>query len=221
MDQNINGCCTFYLSLHSFLKLAIIINTFMKSILKDRRLILGSKSPRRSQLLKELDIPFVKKVEDTDESFPSEMPVLDVAEFIARVKAEALRPRLRDNDIILTADSVVICEGVIYGKPINAEQAKEYIRIISDNVHQVVTGVCLMDANDLISFSEVADVKLKPITEEELEYYVSQYMPIDKAGAYGIQEWYGHAKIDWIKGTYTNIMGLPTGLVYDELVKFV
>ncbi len=193
----------------------------MKSILNKRRLILGSKSPRRSQLLKELDLPFVKKVEDTDESFPSDMPVLEVAEYIARIKAEALRPRMKGSDIILTADSVVICKGVIYGKPKDAEQAKEYIRIISDNVHQVVTGVCLMDAKRMVSFSEVADVKIKPISDDELDYYVSQYMPIDKAGAYGIQEWYGHAKIEWIKGTYTNIMGLPTGKVYDELVKFV
>jgi septum formation protein len=193
----------------------------MKSILNKRRLILGSKSPRRSQLLKELDLPFVKKVEDTEESFPSDMPVLDVAEYLARIKAEALRPRMKGSDIILTADSVVICEGVIYGKPKDAEQAKEYIRIISDNVHQVVTGVCLMDAKRMVSFSEVADVKIKPISDDELDYYVSQYMPIDKAGAYGIQEWYGHAKIEWIKGTYTNIMGLPTGKVYDELVKFV
>jgi septum formation protein len=192
----------------------------MKSILKKRRLILGSKSPRRSQLLKELDIPFVKKVEDTDESFPDDMPVLEVAEFIARVKAEALRSRMKDNDIILTADSVVICDGVIYGKPKDANQAKEFINIISDNVHLVVTGVCLMDDKKTVSFSETAEVKLKPITEKELNYYVKQYMPIDKAGAYGIQEWYGHAKIEWIKGTYTNIMGLPTGLVYDELVKF-
>ncbi len=193
----------------------------MKSILKKRRLILGSKSPRRSQLLKELDISFVKKVEDTDESFPDDMPVLEVAEFIARVKAEALRSRMKDNDIILTADSVVICEGIIYGKPKDANQAKEFIKIISDNVHQVITGVCLMDDKKMVSFSETAEVKLKPITEKELNYYVKKYMPIDKAGAYGIQEWYGHAKIEWIKGTYTNIMGLPTGLVYDELVKFV
>ncbi|MFT6335530.1 MAG: septum formation protein [Saprospiraceae bacterium] len=193
----------------------------MKSILKKRRLVLGSKSPRRSQLLKELDIPFVKKVEDTDESFPADMPVLEVAEFIARVKADALRSRMKYKDIILTADSVVICEGVIYGKPKDAQQAKEFINIISDNVHQVVTGVCLMDAKKMVSFSETAEVKLKPISEKELNYYVKQYMPIDKAGAYGIQEWYGHAKIQWIKGTYTNIMGLPTGLVYDELVKFI
>ena len=219
MAQNINGCCTFCLSLYSILTKEY--THYMKSILKSRRLILGSKSPRRSQLLKELDIPFVKKVEDTDESFPADMPVLDVAEYIARVKAEALRPRLKDNDIILTADSVVICEGVIYGKPADAQQAKEYLQIISNNIHQVVTGVCLMDAHKMVSFSEVADVKLKSITEEELAYYVSQYMPIDKAGAYGIQEWYGHAKIEWIKGTYTNIMGLPTGLVYDELMQFV
>lgn len=193
----------------------------MKSILKGRRLILGSKSPRRSQLLKELDLPFVKKVEDTDESFPADMPVEEVAEFIAKVKAEALRSRMQNDDIVITADTVVICNGIIYGKPKDADQAKEFIKIISDNIHHVITGVCLMDKNSMVSFSEKADVRLKPITEEELAYYVSQYMPIDKAGAYGIQEWYGHSKIEWIKGTYTNIMGLPTGLVYDKMIEFI
>jgi len=193
----------------------------MKSILKGRKLILGSKSPRRSQLLKELDIPFVQKVADTDESFPDDMPVLEVAEHIAIGKAHTLRDRIKGDDIIITADSVVICEGVIYGKPKNGNEAKEFIKILSNNVHQVVTGVCICDAKKEISFSETSDVKLMPITAKELDYYVQKYMPIDKAGAYGIQEWIGHAKIEWIKGTYTNIMGLPTRLVYDKLVEFI
>ena len=193
----------------------------MKSILKGRRLILGSKSPRRSQLLKELDIPFVQKVADTDESFPDDMPVLEVAEYIARSKAVALKDRIKGDDIIITADSIVICEGVIYGKPKDGKEAKEYIKILSNNVHQVVTGVCICDANNESCFSEISEVKLVPINEKELNYYVKAYMPIDKAGAYGIQEWIGHAKIEWIKGTYTNIMGLPTRLVYENLVNFV
>lgn len=193
----------------------------MKSILKERRLILGSKSPRRSQLLKELDIPFVQKVADTDESFPDDMPVLEVAEYIAKSKAVALMDRVKGDDIIITADSVVICNGIIYGKPKNGKEAKEVIKILSDNVHQVVTGVCIRDAKKISSFSEVSEVKLAPITPKELNYYVKHYMPIDKAGAYGIQEWIGHAKIEWIKGTYTNIMGLPTRLVYEKLVEFV
>ena len=193
----------------------------MKSILKGRRLILGSKSPRRSQLLKELDLPFVQKVSDADESFPEDMPVLEVAEYIARVKAEALLDRLKDDDIIITADSVVICNDIIYGKPRDAEEAKEFIRIIADNVHLVVTGVCIRDVEKSISFSETSEVKLVPISEEELDYYVQKYMPVDKAGAYGIQEWIGHAKIEWIKGTYTNIMGLPTRLAYEKLREFV
>lgn len=193
----------------------------MKSVLKGRRLILGSKSPRRSQLLKELDLPFVQKVADTDESFPDDMAVLEVAEYIARGKAQALKDRLKDDDIILTADSVVICKGIIYGKPKDGKEAKEFIKILSDNVHQVVTGVCILDAKKEFCFSEVSDVKLAPISTKELNYYVKQYMPIDKAGAYGIQEWIGHSKIEWIKGTYTNIMGLPTRLVYEKLVEFV
>jgi len=193
----------------------------MKSILKGRKLILGSKSPRRSQLLKELDLPFVQKVADTDESFPVDMPVLEVAEFIAKGKAQALKDRIKGDDIVITADSVVICEGVIYGKPKNGKEAKEIINILSDNIHQVVTGVCIIDAKKEFSFSEISEVKLGPISPKELNYYVKEYMPIDKAGAYGIQEWIGHSKIEWIKGTYTNIMGLPTRLVYEKLVEFV
>lgn len=172
-------------------------------------------------MLKELDLPFVQKVADTDESFPEDMPVLEVAQYIARGKAIALKDRLKDDDIILTADSVVICNDVIYGKPKDGEQAKEYISILSNNVHFVVTGVCILDANSETCFSETSEVKLAPITADELDYYVQKYMPIDKAGAYGIQEWIGHAKIEWIKGTYTNIMGLPTRLVYEKLIEFV
>ena len=193
----------------------------MKSILKGRRLILGSKSPRRSQLLKELDIPFVQKVADIDESFPEDMPVLQVAEYIARGKAEALLPRMKDDDVIITADSVVICDGKIYEKPVDGDQAKEFIKILSDNIHQVVTGVCIRDAHKEVCFSELSEVKLVSISENELDYYIKEYMPIDKAGAYGIQEWIGHAKIEWIKGTYTNIMGLPTRKVYETLKEFV
>ncbi len=192
----------------------------MKSILKGRRLILGSKSPRRSQLLRELNIPFLQKVSNADESFPPEMDVFLVAEYIAELKAKALSHRMKDNDIILTADSVVICDGIIFGKPKDAAQAKEYIKNISENIHQVVTGVCLMDKDGSISFSDSSEVKLCAISPEELEYYVGKYLPIDKAGAYGIQEWIGHAKIEWIKGTYTNIMGLPTRMVYEKLIEF-
>lgn len=171
--------------------------------------------------MKELDLPFVKKVEDTDESFPDSLPVEEVAEYIAKLKAEALRPRMKETDIVITSDTIVVCKGIIYGKPKDAEEAKDYIRIISDEIHQVITGVCLMDEHSMITFSESSDVKIKPISEEEIDYYVREYLPIDKAGAYGIQEWYGHAKIEWIKGTYTNIMGLPTSLVYDKLIEFV
>lgn len=193
----------------------------MKAILQGRRLILGSKSPRRSQLLKELDIPFVQKVEDTDESFPDSLKVSMVAEFIAHKKAMAIIPRMKDDDIILTADTIVVCDDVIYGKPKDEHQAKEYIKTLSDNVHQVITGVCILDKDKNVCFSGASEVKLRPISDTEIDYYIDAYMPLDKAGAYGIQEWFGHSKIEWIKGTYTNIMGLPTDLVYDNLKSFV
>ncbi|MEE9438527.1 MAG: Maf family nucleotide pyrophosphatase [Saprospiraceae bacterium] len=192
----------------------------MKSILKGRRLILGSKSPRRGQLLKELDIPFIQKSTDADESFPAELPVKEVAAYIAKNKAAALFERIKEDDIILTADTIVVCNGNIYGKPKNKKESKEYLEALMDNVHQVITGVCLMDANNHVCFSETSEVKILPLRNKEFTYYIDKYLPIDKAGAYGIQEWLGHAKIEWIKGTYTNIMGLPTRKVYEELIRF-
>ena len=192
----------------------------MKSILKNRRLILGSKSPRRSQLLKEMDIPFVKKTADVEEIFPDTMPVKKVAEYLAKLKATAMIGRLKGDDVLLCADSVVICEGKIYGKPRSKAEAKRFINTLLDNKHLVVTGICIADKNNMVSASEISEVTLGSLQPKEIKYYVDMYEPLDKAGAYGIQEWFGHATIKSMKGTYTNIMGLPMELVYDQLRKF-
>ena len=114
----------------------------------------------------------------------------------------------------------MVCNDVIYGKPKNQDQAKEFVELLSDNVHQVITGVCILDNEKHSCFSGTSEVKIRPITGQEIQYYIDAYMPLDKAGAYGIQEWFGHAKIEWIAGTYTNIMGLPTDLVYQHLLSF-
>lgn len=193
----------------------------IKSLLGNRNIILGSQSPRRSQLLAELDIHFEKRVIEIDETFPEDMPSQDVAEHIAINKALAHKDTLADDEIVITADCVVVESGEILGKPIDKNQAIEFLKRMSDNTHEVVSGVCIMDKDRRVSFSEIATVKMTPLTDAEIEYYIENYNPYDKAGAYGIQEWIGHSHIEWIKGTYTTIMGLPTRKVYESLLAFL
>lgn len=189
--------------------------------LGDRKIILGSQSPRRAQLLSELDVPYEKRVIETDEAYDPTMEVYQVAEYIAINKAKAHTTTLAADEIVITADCVVIENGEILGKPIDKNQAIAYLQRMSNTTHDVVSGVCIYSKEHLVSFSETATVKMQPITPEEIEYYIAHYNPYDKAGAYGIQEWIGHAKIEWIKGTYTTIMGLPTRRLYEALGEFL
>ena len=193
----------------------------INELLQHKKIILGSQSPRRSQLMSELNIPFEKRVIETDEAYDPHLDPYKVAEYIAVGKAEAHRSSIAADEVIVTADCVVILEGNILGKPKDKAQAVDYIKRMSDNTHDVVSGVCIMDRNGLTSFSETATVKMQPLSDEEIEYYIETCQPYDKAGAYGIQEWIGHAKIEWIKGTYTCIMGLPTRRLYEELSLFL
>ena len=193
----------------------------IQPLLAGRKIILGSQSPRRSQLLAELDIPFEKRVIETDEAFDPDMDVHLVAEYIAINKAKAHTDKLALDEIVITADCVVVEGGEILGKPKDRAQAIAYISRMSGATHDVVSGVCIMDRQRLISFSETATVKMRVITTAEIDYYLANYNPYDKAGAYGIQEWIGHSQIEWIKGTYTCIMGLPTRRLYEELRKFL
>lgn len=189
-------------------------------VLNGRKLILGSNSPRRSQLLDELDISYTKKVIPVEEIFPDDMNVKEVAAYLSRLKAEPHKTLLNNDEVVLTADSIVVLDDRILGKPQDENQAIDYILEMSDRSHHVITGVTIMNKVKSITFSETSEVHLLSITEEEAQYYVRKYQPLDKAGAYGIQEWLGHSKIQWIRGTYTNIMGLPTHRVYEELRAF-
>lgn len=189
-------------------------------VLNGRKLILGSNSPRRSQLLDELDISYTKKVIPVEEIFPDDMNVKEVAAYLSRLKAEPHKTLLNNDEVVLTADSIVVLDDRILGKPQDENQAIDYILEMSDRSHHVITGVTIMNKVKSITFSETSEVHLLSITEEEAQYYVRKYQPLDKAGAYGIQEWLGHSKIQWIRGTYTNIMGLPTHRVYEELKAF-
>ena len=186
----------------------------------DKKIILASQSPRRSWLLKEMGFDFEIKTKDVDESFPSELEVEKVAEYIAKKKAAAFKEQIKSDNIIITADTVVIHNGNILGKPKSFAEAKEMIQLLSENVHTVVTGVCLNSQDKSISFSDVSEVHIAEINEDEMDYYINNFSPLDKAGAYGLQEWFGHNKVTKIVGSYTNIMGLPTAKLYHELIKF-
>ena len=192
----------------------------MKNILANHRLILASKSPRRKELLERSNIPFTIRTLEVEEIYPEILPKAEVAEYLAVLKAEAALPNMADDEIILGADSIVILNDTIYGKPKDVEDAHHILRQLSGKVHEVITGVCLISKNKKVSFSAVSKVWMEELSETEIAYYVETFKPFDKAGAYAIQEWIGLCKISKIEGTYSNIMGLPTEMVYRALRAF-
>lgn len=192
----------------------------MKNLLSNHQLILASKSPRRKELLERANIPFTIRTLDVEEIYPDTLPKNEVAEYLAVLKAEAGRPNMADHEIILGADSIVILNDTIYGKPKDAEDARHILRQLSGKTHEVITGVCLLSKNKKVSFSAVSKVWMEELSEAEIQYYVEKFQPFDKAGAYAIQEWIGLCKISKIEGTYSNIMGLPTEMVYRALGDF-
>ncbi|MAT53741.1 MAG: septum formation protein Maf [Saprospirales bacterium] len=184
-----------------------------------KKIILASKSPRRHQLMREAGFHFEVKTREVDESFPDDMPLEEVAPWLAEKKALACADFLEtDEDILLTSDCVVIVDGQILNKPEDKEDARRMLSMLSDNMHTVVTGVCLLSKKKKRVFARSADVFFHPLTSEEIDFYIDNYQPYDKAGSYAIQEWIGLCKIKRIDGTYATIMGLPMDAVYEELV---
>jgi len=199
------------------------------------RIILASNSPRRKELLAGLGIPYdVFVLQGIDESYPDTLPANEVAEYIARKKAKAyvnVNPNVNPNDnsqlstlnsqlsLILTADTIVVCDGEILGKPRDAADACAMLRKLSGKTHQVYTGYCLQTADKTVSGTVCSDVTFKELSDEEITYYVEKYNPLDKAGAYGIQEWIGYIGITGIRGSYYNVMGLPVQRIYEEIKK--
>ena len=182
------------------------------------KLILASNSPRRKELLGGLGIPFeVRVLQGIDESYPEDLPVSEVALYIAGKKADAYRQALSDNQLIITADTVVIVGDEILGKPVDEADAVRMLRELSGRTHQVTTGVCLLSAEAESRFAVTTDVTFKALTDKEIHYYVSHYKPFDKAGAYGIQEWIGYIGVTGLHGSYYNVMGLPVQRIYSEL----
>ena len=186
------------------------MNTFPK-------IILASKSPRRQELLKLMGVDFRIVLKEVDESYPEELSPEEVAVYIAEKKAKAFDESLADDEMVLTADTIVVIDGRILGKPDNEEHACEMLNTLSGKMHQVVTGVAFLYKNRLSSFYEVSDVHFRPLTEEQIRHYVQTSRPYDKAGSYGIQEWAGLVGIERINGSYTNVVGLPTHRVFEEL----
>ena len=192
----------------------------LSELLKTKKIILASKSPRRKELLAGLDIEFETRTKDVDESYSNEIDVYKVAEFLADKKAKAFQQKLQSNEIVITSDTVVICDGEILEKPKSKIQAFDMLSKLSGKSHEVVTGVCLMSTDKTEVFSDSTKVWFKELTCDEMNYYIKTYEPFDKAGSYGIQEWIGYIGIDKIEGTYFNVMGLPVNLVYQKLQLF-
>ena len=190
--------------------------------LKNHKIFLASKSPRRSELLAQAGIPFEIFTKDVQEIYPNDLNVYRVPEFLAKLKADASVEVLNtDLNIIISADSVVICNEEIIGKPKDYDDAKTIIAKLSNNWHTVVTGVCIKSISKEVVFSERAEVLFYPLSSAEIEYYVETFKPLDKAGAYGIQDWIGLCKVKEIKGNFSNIMGLPMSRLYHELERFI
>ncbi|MCD8297471.1 MAG: Maf-like protein [Prevotella sp.] len=184
-------------------------------------LILSSNSPRRKQLLSGLGLCYeIRVIPDIDESYPSDLPVLEIAKFVSMKKADAYKSTMADDELIITADTIVVLDDKVLGKPHSLDGAKEMLSMLSGRTHHVVTGVCLTTKLKQKSFSVITDVTFKTLTQDEINYYVDHFKPLDKAGAYGIQEWIGYIGVTSIHGSYFNVMGFPVQRIYQELQSF-
>jgi septum formation protein len=184
------------------------------------KLILGSKSPRRKELLSSIGMQFEIRTKETDENYPETLPIEQVAEYIAQLKADDLIEDLKDDEILLCADTTVQIDNILLGKPKDAIEATKMLSLLSGRTHIVTTGVVIASNEMELSFSVKTEVTFKPLSMDEIEYYIETYQPFDKAGSYGIQEWIGYIGIQKINGSYNNVVGLPTQEVYQALQKF-
>lgn len=189
--------------------------------LKKFKVLLASKSPRRRELLSELRIPFgVVNIGGIDESYPSFLPAEEIPLFLANKKADVYMSNFNGNELVITADTLVIADGRVLGKPHTHEEAISMLASLSGKVHKVVTGVSISTHGKRTTFASETEVKFADISREDIAYYVENYLPLDKAGAYGIQEWIGCVAVEWIKGSFYNVMGLPVHQLYKELKNF-
>ena len=183
----------------------------------DKKIVLGSASPRRKQLLEQLDVKCEVRKKEVAEDYPATLSPRDVPVYLAELKAQPLIPNLEENEVLLTSDTVVILEGQILEKPANRAAAFDMLKRLSGKMNEVVTGVHLRSREDTASFYVSTQVFFKSLKTEEIEYYIEHYRPFDKAGAYGIQEWIGQIGVERISGCFYNVMGLPVQKVWEIL----
>jgi septum formation protein len=184
------------------------------------QIILASASPRRRQLLEALDVDFVIKTKNTDESFGNNTTIREIPCQLAQRKARAFLSEIAENQLVIAADTIVSIDDEVLNKPQNEQEAQTMLQKLSGRCHEVITGVCLLSLHKEKIFYDVTKVFFKSLTEEEIAYYVKKYKPYDKAGSYGAQEWLGMIAIERIEGSYFNVMGLPVHKLYEELKIF-
>lgn len=188
--------------------------------LKHYNIILGSASPRRQELLKGIDIDFTVNAKDVDESYPAYLIGVGIPMFLAEKKALAYQNELKENDLLITADTIVFHEGDTLGKPENMIDAVRMLKKLSGKTHHVITGVCISTKTKKKTFHTVTEVRFANLTDFEITYYIEKYKPYDKAGSYGVQEWIGYVAVEHINGSYFNVMGLPIQRLYNELKRW-
>ena len=184
-------------------------------------IILASGSPRRQQFFKDLQLNFEVRLKEVDEVYPSELKGSEISDFLSELKAAAIRGSLKSNEILVTSDTVVWHKNVSLAKPADITEAFNMLRTLSGDWHEVITSVCITTIKEQKTVNHTTRVKFKQLTDDEINFYINTFKPFDKAGAYGIQEWIGLIGIEEIKGSYTNVVGLPTHLIYKTLIAMV
>lgn len=182
--------------------------------------ILASKSPRRQELIHSLGIEFSIEIREVEENFPAELYREEIPVFLAELKAKPFRGTLSENDLLITADTIVWLDGEVFGKPADRDDAFSILRKLSGKEHQVISGVCLTGKEKQRSFFSMSNVSFRELSDKEIWFYIDEFKPYDKAGAYGIQEWIGYIGITHIEGSFYNVMGLPVQQLYSEIIRF-
>ncbi|MEE3998903.1 Maf-like protein [Tenacibaculum sp. FZY0031] len=182
-------------------------------------IILASNSPRRQELIKSLDIPFTIKTKDVEEIYPEELNHTEITDFLADLKASPFKEELRENELLITSDTIVWINNEALGKPKNYDEAFQMLKKLSNTTHEVVTSICITNKSFQTTVNDITIVHFRELLDDEIDYYLTTYKPFDKAGAYGIQEWIGKIGIAKIEGSYFNVMGFPIHKLYKELSK--
>ncbi len=192
----------------------------LKEKLQGKHLILASGSPRRQHFFQELDLEFEIRLKEIKEDYPNHLKKEEITDYLAKLKASPFKNELKENDILITADTIVWLNNKAIGKPKNTEDAENMLKTLSGKSHKVISSVCITSAEKQIVFNDVTEVTFKVLSKEEIQFYIKKYQPFDKAGSYGIQEWIGYIGIEKITGSYFNVMGFPVHKFYQQLLIF-